>query len=249
MIEHTFRIVNYNLLIFCVCDNIIIVFVLWGSKMKNKKKRNIIIAVIVAIVLVAVAIGVYFLHPHNYKGTVVKESTCVESGEMLFKCWCGKSYKEPIPEIGHDYVATVTKEATCTEKGETTYTCSHCNDTYTEEIAVLGHDYVAETIEPTCTEDGKTTYTCSRCGDKIEDVLPATGHDYEVIKDDKTQTTYKCKICKDEYSEDKKSPAKKEDSADTGGGEVLGNGPFDLSHADDGTIPITGGVPDNIVFY
>ncbi|MGM9552706.1 MAG: Ig domain-containing protein [Faecousia sp.] len=68
-------------------------------------------------------------HVHTWgEGTVTKESTCAETGEMTFACACGETRTQTIAATSyHNY--------TYTDNGDGTHTstCSVCGDTVTEE--------------------------------------------------------------------------------------------------------------------
>ena len=107
-------------------------------------------------------------------GTVTKEATCTEEGEMTYACSCGATHTTPIPKTGHELEATVTAP-TCTELGFTTHACKHCDYTYTDTpVAALGHkwDDGKVTAAPTLTETGKLIQTCTVCKATKESVIP-----------------------------------------------------------------------------
>ncbi len=72
-------------------------------------------------------------HTHEYKSTVVSESTCITSGLTLFTCSCGDSYEERSDVLPHDYEFYQTIPATYDEQGNIVtdaydmYICSMCN--------------------------------------------------------------------------------------------------------------------------
>ena len=107
-------------------------------------------------------------------GTVTKEATCTEEGEMTYACSCGATHTAPIPKTGHELEATVTAP-TCTELGFTTHACKHCDYTFTDTpVAALGHkwDDGKVTAAPTLTETGKLIQTCTVCKATKESVIP-----------------------------------------------------------------------------
>ena len=116
-------------------------------------------------------------------GTVTKEPTCTEPGEMTYKCTypgCNQTKIEVIPATGHVWDSgVVTKEATETEEGVMTYTCTKCGMTRTETIPMLEHvhswDSGVITKEPTCGDYGEKTYTCSKCNQTRTEFVPPTG--------------------------------------------------------------------------
>ena len=175
--------------------------------MKKSTKRTIII---VAVVLATIAAGVYVLHPHSYGGVTTRAATCVLEGTTTYKCWCGKSYEEPIEALGHTYEEKERIEPTCTEKGKITSVCTRCNDVYEEPIEREKHGYESSvTKEPTCTEAGEEEYVCKKCGKTVKVELAALGHEYRETASteldcvtDETHT-YTCERCEDEYTETK----------------------------------------------
>ena len=110
-------------------------------------------------------------HTHSYEESIIKEATCVETGEKILVCkFCGESSKEEIPATGHTIVIDPALEATCVQPGKTEGShCSICGEVILEQKSVpaLGHMWDEGTItkEPTCTENGEKTYTCSRCNE------------------------------------------------------------------------------------
>lgn len=113
---------------------------------------------------------------HTYgEGTVTKEPTCTEEGEMTYTCSCGESHTEPIPKLSHDYAPTVT-DPTCTEMGYTTHTCTVCGDSYKDTYTMAaGHSWDdGETVtQPTLISKGLLRQTCTVCGETKDTVLPA----------------------------------------------------------------------------
>ena len=93
------------------------------------------------------------------KGTVTKEASCTEAGEMTFTCTdknCGQTMTVAIPALGHDYGEwTETRPATCSEYGEETCICERCKTSVTRSIEKLEHNYV----DGVCTECGEAEKT------------------------------------------------------------------------------------------
>lgn len=112
-------------------------------------------------------------HVHNYTATVSFEATCLNSGQMLYKCSCGDRYTEIIDALEHDYQQVSYKEATCSAAGYTKYTCTVCGVSKKDTIAVIDHDYVG-VVNPEATYDhaGLITYTCSACGKSYIQTIP-----------------------------------------------------------------------------
>ena len=70
---------------------------------------------------------------HEYEESTVREATCTEDGELLYKCRkCGDSYNEPIPAKGHDMQLIEATESVCVEESKRVYKCSRCDYTVTE---------------------------------------------------------------------------------------------------------------------
>jgi len=58
---------------------------------------------------------------HTYDdGSVVKEATCQEEGEIVYTCACGYAYTEEVPKTGHNVV-----NGTCAVCGFKTEQCTH----------------------------------------------------------------------------------------------------------------------------
>ncbi len=75
---------------------------------------------------------------HWDHGTVTKEATCDEEGEMAYQCTdarCDDVKITKIPAKGHAWdEGVITREPTETAEGEKTYTCSRCGETKTEPV-------------------------------------------------------------------------------------------------------------------
>ena len=137
---------------------------------------------------------------HEYEESTVREATCTEDGELLYKCRkCGDSYNEPIPAKGHDMQLIEATESVCVEESKRVYKCSRCDYTVTETQppAFEVHDYRGKIeTEPTCTKSGIIKYTCTRCGDSYTESLSRQEHEWEV----KSPTSQVCKKCGQECS-------------------------------------------------
>lgn len=120
-------------------------------------------------------------HQHSYDETIIKETTCSESGEKLYTCACGDSYRAEITKLNHtqtDWI--IDTEATCEESGSKHIECSVCKEVIeTKEIKSLGHNYeLVNTVSSTCATNGYKEYVCSECGDSYKEDLPLKKHSY-----------------------------------------------------------------------
>ena len=107
------------------------------------------------------------------KGTVTKEATCTEEGEMTFTCTqCGRSKAEKIAAKGHTEVVDAAVPATCTESGLTEGKhCSVCGVVLVAQEAVPapGHSY----------KDG----VCTVCGAKDPDYRPVAPVEFSDVSE------------------------------------------------------------------
>ena len=137
---------------------------------------------------------------HEYEESTVREATCTEEGELMYKCRkCGDSYNEPIPARGHDMQLIEATESVCVEESKRVYKCSRCDYTVTETQppAYEVHDHRGKIeVEPTCTKSGTIRYTCSRCGDTYTESLSRLEHSWEP----KSNTLQVCTKCGQECS-------------------------------------------------
>ncbi len=120
------------------------------------------------------------------KGTVTKEATCSENGELKYTCVnCTTSVKyevqvDPLAHVWGDWTPVAGKEATCTASGSSERACTLCGEKETRVEEALGHDWQqAEDdehyIAPTCSTAGQMTAVCSRCEETSIEMIPATG--------------------------------------------------------------------------
>ena len=144
-------------------------------------------------------------------GEVLKESTCVEMGEIQKTCTlCGKVEIQELELAEHIAVYVQAVTPTCIEKGVTDGTvCSVCETKISgfQEIPALGHIIVKDSaVEPTCLEEGLTEGEhCSRCNEvlKAQEKVSATGHNLVILEsveatcttEGKTQGVW-CDTCK-----------------------------------------------------
>ena len=87
------------------------------------------------------------IHIHEHISTIIKESTCVETGIKTLDCFCGDSYTETIPATGHNYKSEI-KKATLKADGIMTETCEIC-----------GHIILSDIYKPSEFILSKTAYT------------------------------------------------------------------------------------------
>ncbi len=122
---------------------------------------------------------------HNFdEGSISKNPTCTEAGEMLYTCLdCGQTKTVEIPALGHDYSTewTIDIEATCQAEGEKSHHCTRCSSR--ADIAAISktsHVWNAGNVtrSNTCTEDGVKHFKCINCTAEKDETLPAIGHNY-----------------------------------------------------------------------
>lgn len=120
-------------------------------------------------------------------GTVVKQATCVQDGQMCYYCVCGATFTQTVSATGvHAWDdGKITKAAGCEEDGVRTFTCGDCGKTKTEAIAAAGEhrwDDGVVTQAATRTENGTMTYTCLDCGAiKTQSIDKLPAKDYTVV--------------------------------------------------------------------
>gem|GEM_PF-2632944 len=137
-------------------------------------------------------------------GTVIKESTPTENGQIQYECTVCHEKRIDIvdklvagacPTLGeHTWGnGVVQKEANCTEKGEIVYTCTKCNvirryETDTDPTkhvwrnADKDEGWAVETAA-SCTASGNEARQCALCSARETRVLAALGHDWDVTVD------------------------------------------------------------------
>ena len=131
-------------------------------------------------------------------GTITKEASCIEAGELTYTCSvCSCTKVEAITSAGHSYKDTVV-EPTCVQKGYTLHECVNgCGSSYIDnEVDPIDHEWSGEA---TC-ESGAS---CLNCGA----TQPALGHNYvltvtEATCEEPEIHTYECANCHDSYSEE-----------------------------------------------
>lgn len=121
-------------------------------------------------------------HTHSWITETVKDSTCLEKGELKYTCLsCNDSFTEETPLVDHDYVLTSQEAATCVAPASFTFTCSVCGITDTQKKDGLAdHLYIAtnDSFEATCLEAGYLKEVCNVCGDVHEETPEALGHEW-----------------------------------------------------------------------
>lgn len=113
-----------------------------------------------------------FALDHNWNdGEIVKEASCIESGEKVYTCArCKKTKVDIILAKGHtDTEKEREKEATCEENGYTgDECCKECGAVLKKGqiIPALGHNWDKGTVskEPSVTEEGIREYKCLNAG-------------------------------------------------------------------------------------
>ena len=152
---------------------------------------------------------------------IVKESTCINQGEMIRYCDCGEKQSEAIVLSDHTIVSIEGVGSTCQNTGLTDgKRCSVCNEVFVEqkEIPISGHTVVViEGTEPTCQSTGLTDgEKCSVCNEVFveQDEIAVSDHlpDEAVIEnmieancssDGSYDTVVYCYYCNEELSRDK----------------------------------------------
>ena len=115
---------------------------------------------------------IIFALDHDWNdGEIVKEASCIESGEKVYTCArCKKTKVDIIPAKGHaDTEKKREKEATCEENGYTgDECCKECEAVLKKGqiIPAFGHNWDKGTVskEPSVTEEGIREYKCLNVG-------------------------------------------------------------------------------------
>ena len=155
---------------------------------------------------------------HNWdEGTVVKEATAEEDGEIVFACRdCRLSRTARIEWGGEGACARVAdhewgegelvKAPTCSEPGEMKYICTKCHVSikYDVEIDPNAHDWSDWTVTKaeTCVDSGSKERVCGLCGQKETEIIDPAGHSWgpgTVIEEPTCAhtglTLFKCDVC------------------------------------------------------
>ncbi len=73
-------------------------------------------------------------HEHKYTETSRTESTCVETGNVVYTCECGDTYTEELPLTSHTEGEKETIPATVDSEGKTVVRCRVCGEVLSEEV-------------------------------------------------------------------------------------------------------------------
>ena len=99
-------------------------------------------------------------------GTVNKESTCKETGQVTYTCLvCGETKTEELPLGAHKFTSKVIREATCAATGAQQNTCAVCGTIVVDVLPKKAHNYQNETTPATLKKSGSVTGICTVCGD------------------------------------------------------------------------------------
>lgn len=165
-------------------------------------------------------------HTHAYTVQETVTATCLADGYTVYKCDCGKTYKDDYLTGSHNWgIWIVVKEATSKEDGLKERSCSVCKSVESEKLAKLPeetkpfvpevtepeetehvHSYTSAVTKPTCTEKGYTTYKCD-CGNSYTaNEVAKTGHNYKATTVAPTTsaqgyTLHTCKNCGNSYKD------------------------------------------------
>ncbi len=119
-------------------------------------------------------------HEHDFALYETVNASCDEDGYKMFKCSCGETTQEAIPQLEHDYQYFSTKQPTCTKSGTITYKCIHCGTVQNEKISALGHD-MSEFVEASrliyCQREGCNRTKFAEGNGKYDEVLTFTFDD------------------------------------------------------------------------
>ena len=125
--------------------------------------------------------SVYFRSTHVHQpaseGTVIKQPSCTDAGQVLFTCKdCSESYARPTAKLGHDWGAWKELDGEQHQR-----TCAH--DPRHVETAAHSWGDGEVTKEATVSAEGVRTFTCADCGaaktEAIPVVQPEEGETYE----------------------------------------------------------------------
>ena len=131
--------------------------------------------------------------PHEFdEGTVTKTPTCVSVGEITYKCECGYTKTEEIPQ---NESHTPGSEIYHDETGHW-YVCIRCHEERDLEAHAWGEGKV--TAQATCSSVGAMTYRCF-CGEvKIEEIPVNDNHNYsKTLSYNEAGHWSECTLCGD----------------------------------------------------
>ena len=118
-------------------------------------------------------------------GEITTEPTCIDEGEVTFRCMrCGETKTEAIEAAGHTWDAefTIDEEPTCTKDGSKSKHCANCDEkTEITAIPAAGHTFGEweEVTSSTCENSGVQQHSCEICGFTESEGLDPSGHTWE----------------------------------------------------------------------
>ena len=130
---------------------------------------------------------------HSFIGTITKQSTCKEKGEIAYTCQnhknCERNFTEELPLSEHaaNAESIVKTEPKCNidgtlENGSVKIVCAVCGETITELELTASHSYKVTKVEKaTCASSGKVTEVCEKCGHEktTEIAMDPVAHDFK----------------------------------------------------------------------
>jgi len=142
-------------------------------------------------------------HTHAWdEGTVTIEPTCMYSGEIVYKCECGKTKTATLDKLDHEYESELSFD-----NAFHFYACS--GEKCTSINRLTKHEWGSGKLvtAPTCKEKGTMKYTCS-CGATKTESVAKTEHVFDegtittvATCQTKAIKTYKC-VCGESYTEE-----------------------------------------------
>ena len=140
--------------------------------------------IITFLMLLATLIGLASCvnHEHDFVLDETVNATCDADGYKVFKCSCGETTQEAIPQLEHDFQHFSTTQPTCTKSGTIKNKCIHCGTLQSEKISALGHD-MSEFVESSrliyCTREGCNHTKFTQGNGKYAETLSFTFGDEE----------------------------------------------------------------------
>lgn len=130
---------------------------------------------------------------HSFIGTITKQSTCKEKGEIAYTCQnhknCERNFTEELPLSEHaaNAESIVKTEPKCNidgtlENGSVKIVCAVCGETITELELTASHSYKVTKVEKaTCASNGKVTEVCEKCGhERVTEIsMDPVAHDFK----------------------------------------------------------------------